>query len=64
MPWLIIVFLLALWVLGILAFDSLGGVVHVLPVLAMLLLLKRVVNGPAALLQKRGNGMHGPFRKQ
>ena len=63
MHWLIIGFLLALWILAMLAFGSLGGLVHILPVLASLLLLRRAIQGPSVVLQKPGDGIHRPYKR-
>jgi|GEM_PF-1231066 len=63
MPWLVIAFLLVLWIVGLLTSTSLGGGIHVLLVFAILILLRRVVQGPAVALQKRGDGIHHSRRK-
>jgi hypothetical protein len=63
MPWLIISVLSLLWILGLLTSTSLWGLVHVLPVFAILILLRRVLHGPAIVIQNRGDGIHRPFKR-
>ena len=45
MYWTISVILLMLWLLGLLTGYSMGGVIHVLPVIANVLVLIQVVQG-------------------
>lgn len=45
MLWTIAVVLLALWVLGLVTSYTLGGFIHVLIVIAIVLVLVRVIQG-------------------
>jgi hypothetical protein len=63
MSWVIATFFLALWALGMLTSYSLGGLIHVLFLFAVLIFLNRVVHGPAVLLQKRGDGIHREYKR-
>ena len=45
MLWTIFVILLALWVLGLVTSYTLGGFVHILLVLAIIVILIRVIQG-------------------
>jgi hypothetical protein len=45
MIWTIVLILLVLWVLGLVTSTTLGGFVHVLLVLAIIVLLFRVIQG-------------------
>ncbi|MHC4779979.1 MAG: lmo0937 family membrane protein [Planctomycetota bacterium] len=63
MPMLIATFVLALWILGMLTSYSMGGLIHVLLVVALLMFFNRVVHGPEELLQKRGDGILRKYKK-
>ncbi|MBS1109489.1 MAG: hypothetical protein H6Q88_1481 [Anaeromyxobacteraceae bacterium] len=45
MIWTIVLILLVLWVLGLVTSTTLGGFVHILLVLAIIVLLFRVIQG-------------------
>lgn len=45
MLWTIVVILVVLWLLGLLANVTLGGLVHVLLVLALIVLVAQLVTG-------------------
>jgi hypothetical protein len=60
---LIATFVLALWILGMLTSYSMGGLIHVLLVVALLMFFNRVVHGPEELLQKRGDGILRKYKK-
>ena len=45
MLWTIFVVLLALWLLGIVSSYTMGGFIHVLLVIAIVVVLIRVING-------------------
>jgi hypothetical protein len=45
MLWTIAVILLVLWALGLLTSSSMGGLIHVLLVLAIVVVLIRVIQG-------------------
>ncbi|MHC4600676.1 MAG: lmo0937 family membrane protein [Planctomycetota bacterium] len=63
MSWVIATILLALWVLGMLASYSLGGLIHVLFLFALLIILSRVVHGPGVLIQKRRDGVLREYKR-
>ena len=45
MLWTIFVILLVLWLLGVVSAYTLGGFIHILPVLALVVLLIRIIQG-------------------
>ena len=45
MLWTIIIILLVLWVLGLVSSYTLGGFLHILLVIAVILLIVRLVSG-------------------
>ena len=45
MLWTIFVFLLVLWLLGLLSGYTMGGVIHALLVIAIVVVLVRVIKG-------------------
>lgn len=45
MLWTIAIILLALWLLGVVALPSLGGIVHVLLVIAIIIIVVRLLQG-------------------
>ena len=45
MLWTIIVILLILWALGFFVFPTLGGLIHILLVIAVIVLIYRLVTG-------------------
>ena len=45
MPWAIVVILVLLWALGLLSSYTLGGFVHFLLLLAIIVVLVRVIQG-------------------
>jgi hypothetical protein len=45
MLWTIAVILLALWLLGLLSSYTMGGVIHVLLVIAVVMVLVRLIQG-------------------
>lgn len=45
MLWTIIVILLVLWLLGLVSGTTMGGLVHVLLVIAIIVVLVRVIQG-------------------
>ena len=45
MIWTIVLILLVLWVLGLVTSTTLGGFIHILLVLAIIVLLFRVIQG-------------------
>ena len=49
MLWTIFVILLVLWLLGLVSAYTLGGYIHILLVLAIVVLLIRVIQGRPAL---------------
>jgi hypothetical protein len=49
MLWTIVVVLLLLWLLGLMTSYTLGGVIHVLLVIAIIVVLFRVIQGRKAL---------------
>lgn len=49
MLWTIAVVLLILWLLGLMASYTLGGLIHVLLVIALITVLIRVISGRKAL---------------
>jgi hypothetical protein len=49
MIWTIVVVLLVLWVLGLVTSTSLGGLVHLLLVAAVIVVLIRVIQGRRAI---------------
>lgn len=49
MLWTIAVVLLVLWLLGMMASYTLGGVIHVLLAIAVIAILLRVISGRRAL---------------
>jgi hypothetical protein len=48
MLWLVFVILLVLWLLGLMASYTLGGFLHVLLIIALVVLLIQMVNGRRA----------------
>jgi hypothetical protein len=49
MLWTIFVILLVLWLLGLVSSYTLGGYIHILLVIAIVVLLIRVIQGRAAV---------------
>jgi hypothetical protein len=49
MIWTIVVILLVLWVLGLVTSTSMGGLVHLLLVAAVIVVLIRVIQGRRAI---------------
>lgn len=49
MLWTICVVLIVLWLLGMVTSTTMGGLVHVLLVIAIILILVRVISGRRAL---------------
>lgn len=45
MPWTIILILLALWALGFFAFPVIGGLIHILLVVALVVLIYQLITG-------------------
>ncbi len=45
MLWTIIAVLLVLWLLGVLAFPTLGSVIHILLVIALIVLVYQLLTG-------------------
>ena len=45
MLWLIAVILLALWLLGIVSAYTMGGFIHILLVIAVIVVLVRIIKG-------------------
>jgi hypothetical protein len=43
--WTIVIILLVLWVLGLVSSYTMGGLIHVLLVIAIIVLLVRVIQG-------------------
>jgi hypothetical protein len=48
MLWTIFVILLVLWMIGVVSSYTLGGFIHILLVLALVVLLLRVIQGRSA----------------
>ena len=49
MLWTIVMILLVLWVLGLVSSYTMGGLIHVLLVIAIVVVLLRVIRGRRAL---------------
>lgn len=49
MLWTIVMILLVLWVLGLVSSYTMGGLIHVLLVIAIVVVLLRVIQGRRAL---------------
>jgi len=49
MLWTIAVVLLALWLLGLMTANSMGGFIHLLLVIAVIVVLFRVISGRRAV---------------
>jgi hypothetical protein len=49
MLWIIAVILIVLWVLGLVSSYTMGGLIHVLLVIAIVVILIRVIQGPRIL---------------
>jgi hypothetical protein len=49
MLWTIIVILLVLWVLGMVSSYTMGGLIHILLVIAVIILIVRLVSGRRVL---------------
>lgn len=49
MLWIIAVILIALWLLGLVTSTTLGGFIHILLVIAIILVLVRIIRGRRAL---------------
>jgi hypothetical protein len=47
--WTIVVVLLVLWVLGLITSNTLGGLVHILLVIALIVIVVRLLQGRRAL---------------
>ena len=45
MPWTIAVILLVLWLLGLVTGYTLGGLIHILLVIAVIVLIVRLIQG-------------------
>ena len=45
MPWTIVIILLVLWLLGLVSSYTLGGFIHILLVVAVVVLLIRLIQG-------------------
>lgn len=45
MLWTIVVILLVLWILGMISGTTMGGLVHILLVIAIIVILIRVIQG-------------------
>ena len=43
--WLIVVILIIGWLLGFFAFPALGGIIHILLVVAVILILYKIISG-------------------
>ncbi|MHC4780642.1 MAG: DUF5670 family protein [Planctomycetota bacterium] len=63
MSWVIVTFLLAMWVLGMLTSYSLGWFNHVFFLFALLIVVNRLFQGPAALMQRRGDGVLRRYKR-
>jgi hypothetical protein len=48
MFWTIVILLILLWALGLLTSYTLGGVIHVLLVVAVIAVLIRIIRGPSS----------------
>ncbi len=49
MLWTIVVIMLALWLLGLVSSYTMGGLIHVLLVIAVVMVLVRLIQGRRAL---------------
>jgi hypothetical protein len=49
MLWIIAIVLIALWLLGIITTFTLGGFIHILLVIAIILILVRIIKGKKIL---------------
>lgn len=49
MLWTIAIILIALWVLGLVTSTTLGGFIHILLVIAVIVVLIRIIRGRRAL---------------
>jgi hypothetical protein len=49
MLWTIFVILLVLWLLGVVSSYTLGGFIHILLVIALVILVVRIISGRRAL---------------
>lgn len=49
MLWTVVVILVALWVLGLASAQTMGGLIHVLLVIAVIVILVRLVQGKKVL---------------
>ena len=59
MLWTIFVILLVLWLLGMVSSYTLGGFIHILLVLAVVVVLIRVIQGRVRSLKSAGKGRFG-----
>jgi F0F1-type ATP synthase assembly protein I len=64
MLWAIAGLLFTLWILGLATSLKLGGLIHALPVVAALVILRRVTQAPDSTPAKRANGMQAPFKRR
>lgn len=49
MIWTLVVILLVLWVLGLVSSTTMGGLIHILLVLAVVVVLVRIIQGRRVL---------------
>lgn len=49
MIWTVALVLVLLWVLGVVSAATMGGLIHVLLVAAVVMVLVRIINGPRTL---------------
>ena len=49
MLWTLVLILLILWALGLVTSFTLGGLIHILLVVAVIVLLVRLIQGPRAV---------------
>lgn len=45
MLWTIVVILIVLWLLGFVAFEAVGGLIHILLVIALIVIVYQLVTG-------------------
>jgi Family of unknown function (DUF5670) len=58
MLWTIVVIFLLLWALGMVSSYTLGGLIHLLLVLAIIVVLIRVIQGRSPVLERALSGPH------
>lgn len=56
MLWTIAIIFVLLWVLGLVTSFTLGGFIHVLVVVAVVMLLVRIIKGPGRKAPSRARG--------